>query len=254
MRRGGVWFAAAFLAPFAAHAETPSLTTTLGYEARYVFRGVQLADQSFQPSASLGVGRFSVTGWLSVPIAPGDPISRRSDEIDLVVNYSALTFKRLTIETGFTYYIYPDRDRGLFDVFREDAGGRGANSLEPYVALSLDAPLAPKLQIFHDVFFDTTTIQGSAAQSFPMGAIWGGRRLSLNLAGLVGAVIDDAGGENYRYGQASADLTLQVTKKAALYVGGRYGGSTLAGGGIFRGADARKPAAAWVGAGFIYGF
>ena len=45
---------ASAIAPAAA--EELSVSTTVGFESRYLFRGVQFAETSFQPAISLGYG------------------------------------------------------------------------------------------------------------------------------------------------------------------------------------------------------
>lgn len=236
-------------APALASAEDLSLSSTIAFESRYVFRGLQLSEESFQPAATLAWGRLTATGWFNFPIDNEDPGARRAEEIDLVLDYQAPLGHGLTLGVGATYYVYPERDRGFFDVFREDGSGLGANSFEPYLSLAIDAPLSPKVYLFHDVDFDTTTAQANLSHSVPLTD-----KASFDLSGYVGYVFDDRGGTDYLYGVASANVSMKITKTASVYAGGRFGGSDVAGGSIFDGLGLRKSAGFWAGAGLTVGF
>ncbi|MBY0421989.1 MAG: hypothetical protein K2Q06_06765 [Parvularculaceae bacterium] len=224
-------------------------TGTLGFESRYLFRGLELSQESFQPAVTFAKGGLSATAWFNFPIDNADPVARRGEELDIVLSYAAPVSETVKLEAGFTYYTYPERDRGFFDVFNEDGDGLGANSFEPYVAVAFTAPLSPKIYLFRDVFFDTTTVQGNLAHSIPLSD-----KASFDLSGQIGYVFDDAGGADYLYGHALANVTYKVTDKASVYAGGRFGGSNIAGGGVIDGPGLRKSSGLWAGAGLTFSF
>ncbi len=239
------------LLPSLSSAESVSVTGTAAFESRYVFRGLQLSEESFQPALALGYRGFTASAWFNLPIDNDNPASRVAREIDVVLDYSKAVGSGVTLGGGFTYYVYPQRDRGLFDTFQEDTNGLGSNSFEPYVSVAFAAPLSPKFTLFHDFNFDTTTLQGAAAHSIPLAD-----KTSADFSGLLGYVFDDAGGIDYLYGQATANVSYKFTDKVSGYVGGRFGGSDVAGGSLLRdaGLGTRRSSAVWFGVGLTAAF
>ncbi|MEX0645861.1 MAG: TorF family putative porin [Parvularculaceae bacterium] len=241
---------AAFAGP--AYAEGVSVTTTFAFESHYLFRGVQLADTSFQPAATIGYGGFYGTVWLNLPI--GDNLlwtTPSTREMDVIAGYSTALSDFVSVDVGVTYYYYPVAADGFFDIYEEDGDGLGANTIEPYVGVAFTAPLSPKVYLFHDVMLDTFTVQGSLTHSFPLGGA-----LSLDPSGIVGYVVDDGAGADYLYGHASLNLTYAFTEEASGYIGARFGGSDIAGGSVFDDliAGTLDPVGVWFGAGFMANF
>jgi uncharacterized protein (TIGR02001 family) len=219
--------------------ESLEVSTTVGFESRYVFRGLQFAETSVQPEITLGYRNFYLGAWFNLPV--GDdvfsiPITRfatiagtSADELDLYFGYSAPLDDLITIDLGVTYYTFPDLMSGFTDVFREDGSGLGWNTLEPYVGLSLDTVLAPSLYVYHDFFLDTTTIEGGVSHSFPLD---NDGTFSFDLGGSVGYVFDDDAGGDYLYGALSYEVSYAVSENASISAGGRYGGSDIPGGAL----------------------
>ena len=235
-----------------ASAESVSATTTFAFESRYLFRGIQLADTSFQPAVTLGYEGFYGTAWLNLPIGD-DPLwlTPSTREMDIVAGYSTALSDFVTIDVGVTYYTYPVAANGFFDIYEEDGDGLGANTIEPYVGVAFTAPLSPKVYLFHDVMLDTFTVQGTLSHSFSLGGDW-----SLDPSGIVGYVVDDGASADYLYGHASLNLTYAFTEEASGYVGVRFGGSDIAGGSVFDDLilGALDPVGVWFGAGFTANF
>jgi uncharacterized protein (TIGR02001 family) len=213
--------------------ESLEVSTTVGFESRYVFRGIQYAENSFQPEITLGYRNFYLGAWLNLPVGDdvfvGPFLITFSDELDLYFGYSAPLDDVISIDLGVTYYTYPDLMSGFTDVFREDGSGLGVNTLEPYVGLSLDTVLAPSLYVYHDFFFDTTTIEGGVSHSFPLD---NDGTFSFDLGGSAGYVFDDDAGGDYLYGVLSYEVSYAVSENASISAGGRYGGSDLPGGAL----------------------
>lgn len=211
-----------------AHAEDLSISTTLGFESRYVFRGVQFAETSVQPAVEISYGGFYGGAWFNLPIGDDDlVVTPGGEELDLYAGYSANFTETVSFDVGFTYYTFPDLASGFFDFFEEDGDGLGANTFEVFAGLSLDAPLAPSLYVYRDFNFDTFTIEGGVSHSFPLS-----ETTSFDLGGALGYVIDDDTGGDYLYGSATADLSYALSDDASLAAGVRYGGSDIAGGSI----------------------
>ncbi len=226
MKRAALFAISALAASTAASAESLSISTTVGFESRYIFRGVQFAETSIQPAINLSFGNFYLNSWFNLPIGDDDlVVTPGGEELDLAAGYSAPLNDVINYDVGVTYYTFPDLASGFFDVFEEDGDGLGANTLEPYIGLAFDVPLAPSVYLYHDFFFDTTTIQGNASYSFPLS-----EKTSFDLGGYIGYVIDDTGGTDYLYGAASAGLSYTLTDDGSIHTGVRYGGSNIAGG------------------------
>ncbi len=210
----------------AATAEGIGVSTTLAYESKYIFRGVQFAETSIQPAVELSYGNFYGGAWFNLPIGDDDlVVTPGGEELDLYVGYSAPLGETLSFDVGLTYYTFPDLASGFFDIFEEDGDGLGANTLEVFAGLSLDAPLSPSLYVYRDFMFDTFTIEGGVSHSIPLA-----EKTSFDLGGSIGYVIDDDDGGDYLYGAATADFSYALTDDASIAAGVRYGGSDIAGG------------------------
>lgn len=233
-----------------ATAEEISVDTTIGFESRYVFRGVEYAETSFQPAITLNYSNFYVGAWTNLPI--GDDDNLASSELDLFAGYGTDIAKGVSLDVGVTFYTYPDNASGFLDLYKEDKPGQpGTNTVEPYVGLSFDAPLSPSLYLYRDFMLDTFTLQGAVSHSFPMT-----EKTSFDVGGTLGYVFDDDTGGDYLYGTATAGLSYAFTDKASFSLGARYGGSDIAGGSIIKDsiAGTYKSSGFWWGLGFSSSF
>lgn len=232
-----------------AMADPLEVSTTVAFESRYLFRGYEFAETSFQPSVTLSKDGFFLTGWMNMPV--GDDDVSYGDEVDLVGGYSNSLSDIVSFDVGVTYYMFPDSTSGFGDLWKEDKGETGGNTIEPYIGLSFDIPLAPSIYLYHDIMLDTTTIQGNASYSYPLS-----EKTSFDLGGYIGYVIDDTGGTDYLYGTASANLSYAVSDAGSIYGGVRFGGSDIAGGSVIDDeiAGTTKSSGFWFGIGFSSSF
>ncbi len=236
----------------AASAQSVEVSTTVAFESRYVFRGVQFAETSIQPAINLSYGNLYLNSWFNLPIGDDDlVVTPGGEELDLIAGYSASLNDLISYDIGLTYYVFPDLASGFFDVLREDGDGLGANTLEPYLGVAFDAALAPSVYLYHDFFLDTTTVQGNVSHSFPLS-----EKASFDLGGYIGYVFDDVGGADYLYGTASADLSYTLSDSGSVYTSLRYSGSDIAGGAVFDDAilGTRQAGGFWWGVGFSADF
>jgi len=221
-----VFIVAAFVAATPASAEGLSVSTSLGFESRYVFRGVQYAETSVQPAATLTIDGFHVGAWFNLPVGDDDNVvPANGEELDLVFGYSFPLSDIVTVDVGLTYYVFPEAMSGFGDFYEEDGDGLGINTLEPYVSLAFDIPLAPTIVLYRDVMYDTFTLQGTATRSFPLSG-----KTSFDIAGMIGYVVDDSIGTDYLYGVASAGFAYKFAETSKITAGARFGGSDLSGG------------------------
>jgi len=235
-----------------AAAESLEISTTVGFESRYLFRGVQFAETSFQPAINLSYGNFYLNAWLNLPIGDDDlVVTPGGEELDIIGGYSFPLGDFVTADIGFTYYVFPDLASGFFDIYEEDGDGLGANTFEPYLGLSFALPLEPSVYVYRDLALDTTTVQGNFSHSFPLA-----EKTSFDLSGYAGYVFDDAGGTDYLYGTASANISYEVSDHGSIYAGVRYGGSDIAGGSVIDDSilGTTKSSAVWWGIGLSASF
>ena len=212
-----------------ANAGELGVSTTVAFESRYVFRGIQFAETSIQPAINLSYGNFYGGAWFNLPIGDDDlVVTPGGEELDLFAGYSVAIDDAFTLDVGVTYYTFPDLASGFFDLFEEDGDGLGANTIEAYIGVTLTGPLSPALYVYHDFNFDTTTLQGAVSHSFPIT-----EKTSFDLGGTLGYVIDDDDGGDYLYGAATADISYAISDKGSISFGGRFSGSDITGGSIF---------------------
>lgn len=204
-------FAAAlvFGAAPTASANDLSYSVSLDYVSEYVFRGVTLAGEAFQPGAEVSYGNFTAGVWASV--ASGEESIFFGDEIDFYAGYSFDVSELISADVGVTLYHYPQAG-GLFDI-----GASKAGTLEPYVSFGFDTVLAPSLSAYYDLNLDAFTLEGGVEHSIPMADKW-----SLDMSAAAGFVTIKGGGD-YQYGSASAAVSYGVNDNASIYVGGNFG-------------------------------
>ena len=230
---------AALVAPAAA--EGIAIDTSIAFESKYVFRGVQFAESSIQPGIDLSYGDFYVGSWMNLPVGDDDGVATPGgEEVDLYGGYSTSLDDTWSVDVGVTYYMFPDLASGFGDL--------NNNSLEAYIGVSADVLFGPSLYVYRDFQLDATTIQGSAGYSFPLSD-----KTSFDLGGTLGYVIDDdAGDPDFVYGAATADLSYAVSESGSVFFGGRFSGTDIPGGGIWDG-NQTGPTITTTSSGFWFG-
>lgn len=245
MKKTALWVLAFSSIVTAATAEDIGVSTTLAFESRYIFRGVQFAETSVQPAVEISFGGLYGGAWFNLPIGDDDlVVTPGGEELDLFIGYTAQLNDAVAYDVGATYYTFPDLASGFFDTFSEDGDGLGANTVEAFAGLSFQGPLSPSLYVYRDFMFDTLTIEGGVSHSFPLSA-----ETSFDLGAALGYVVDDDAGGEYLYGGVTADLSYVISEDAALSGGVRYGGSDIAGGSLIDDsiAGTRKSSGFWYG-------
>lgn len=199
---------------FAADEATIPVTTESSYAVTvdfpfvtdYVFRGVQLANESFQPSVELTYGSVYAGVWSNVPYHhehDGD----FSKEIDLYVGYTPKITDSISADIGLTYYSYPWTD----DSWDND-------SFEGFVGLNMTvANFTPAVYVYHDLTLDTTTLQTSVGYSLPLEKYG----TSLEFSAAFGAV-HVHNGEDYCYYTFGVNVPYKLTEALKLNVGFNY--------------------------------
>lgn len=91
-----------------------TVTADFPYVTNYVFRGVEYARHSVQPSVTLAKGGFSAGVWSNQPI-----IDLTADEVDFFAGYDFGLSKDWKINVGATLYWYPVSGAGHLDGCRQ---------------------------------------------------------------------------------------------------------------------------------------
>ncbi len=188
-------------------AQDLTVDTSFAYESEYVFRGVQLATESFQPTIEFGYDNAYLGLWTNQPIEDGS-----ADEIDYYAGYKFATSDLLSVDIGATVYHYPDTP--------------GDNdTLESFVGVAFDTIASPEVYAFYDYDLESFTFEASIGHTFVMSE---NSQLELGLS--IGYVsLDDATivaspTEYYYYG-ASADWVYTLSDTANLVIGIRGSGN-----------------------------
>lgn len=227
--------------------EDVSVSVSTDYVTEYVFRGVTLAGEAFQPGAEISVGNFTAGIWASVAV--GEESAFFGDEIDIYAGYAFDVSETISADVGLTLYHYPQLG-GLFDI-----GANDASTLEVYGGLSIDAPLAPSVTAYYDFNFEAFTLEGSAEYSVPVG-----EKTSFDM-GTTAGLVTVSGSGDYQYGSLSGALSYGFNDNTSVYVGINGGLSSQA---TFADTNfditnlatisAPKKSSVWFGAGISSGF
>lgn len=190
-----------------AKAQDLTINTNFAYHSEYVFRGVQLATESFQPSIDLGYDAFYLGLWTNQPIEDGS-----ANEIDYYAGYKFKANDLLSVDFGATVFHYPDT--------------AGENeTLESFVGASFDMIALPAVYVYYDYDLESFTYEASAGHSFPVdekNAIEVG--LSAGYVSLDDSVASNTPSEYYYYG-ASARWVHSFSDTANLAIGLHSGGN-----------------------------
>ena len=180
-------------------AQDLSVTTTFAWESSYVFRGDQLAEETFMPALDLSYGGAYAGIWAALPAGDDDP-----NEVDFYGGYGFAVSELVSGDVGFSYYTYPDS---------EDDFGDGA-TFEIYGGVSFDVPLEPSLYLYYDFDLESFTAEGSLGHTYAVSEV-----SDVALSGYVGQVEPDEGDGYTYYGvTVSFDYTLNDAVSASAYV------------------------------------
>lgn len=188
-----------------------SLSSDLTYASEYIFRGVQLGDNTLHPSLELTQGDFYLGMWAALPI---DQVESKgwSEEFDLYLGYTKELSDKASLDVGATYYYYPD--------------GNVDESLEAYLGMQFDVGgFTPAVYGYYDFDLEVFTLQGSVGYSIPMA----GAGTSLDLSATYGYVEPDVG-DSYNYYGASAQVPYQLNENATLTFGVHYASNDIGNG------------------------
>ena len=115
--------------------DTPTADLSVGISNAYVWRGLELNDDSIviQPSMTLGYKGFSANLWANLDTDVTSSGTKKWNETDLTLAYDT-AFDKVSLGVGYIYYALDSAD----------------DSQELYVSVSYDTMLAPTMTIYRD--------------------------------------------------------------------------------------------------------
>jgi uncharacterized protein (TIGR02001 family) len=199
-----------------------SVTTDFTYASEYVFRGVEAAGNSFQPSIEVSAGDAYVGLWTNNPVTDGE-----NNEIDVYGGYKYKLNDALSFEAVGTYYWYPEAgfDSDMF------GPGIGGQQTKDSVEVGLGATyvyqgISSSLYYYYDFTLEADTIQASVGYSVALEAIGSSVDFSV-FAGTVDGrdLSPDSGSrvfETYNYYGFDISVPYKLNDKAAITTGIHY--------------------------------
>ena len=187
---------------------TISVKTSFAYESEYVFRGVQFADSSFQPSVEISYGSFYLGTWINSPIVDVD--AQFLNEVDFYGGFGFDLGEKLSFDVGLTYYWFPEEP------------ATDAQTRELYLGAAADIPLSPEVYFFYDFDLDTFTVEGAVGYSFTLGESVDSP-LALDVGAYLAYVAPKVGPNGVYFG-GSADISYALSPHTAFSLGVRASG------------------------------
>jgi uncharacterized protein (TIGR02001 family) len=190
-------------------ASSYSITADATYATKYVFRGVQYADDAIQPSVKLTSGDFYAGIWASAPLDKGYEL-----EIDYYAGYGFKLQEGWGLDLGATVYSYP----GL------NGTGVDKATFEPYLGLNGSfGAVTSASYLYYDTTLEVMTVQQTFGYAIPVDD-----KTSVNISATLGHA-NPSGGDGYTYYGVGATVPFKVSDKATITVGAQYASHDLDG-------------------------
>ena len=194
------------LAVATSNAQEVETTVTVGTETEYVFRGIQLADDSLQAAVDFSYRDAYFGIWTNQPYRK----STFENEVDFYAGYNYRINDKLVLDAGGTFYLYPHGD--------------DEHSTEFYLGLSADTVLSPKVYAFYDIDLDAYTFEGALSKSFAIN-----EKLAFEVSTALGWVKPESENNSdrisYYYYTVGADFVYAINDTFKASFGGRLAGN-----------------------------
>lgn len=186
-----------------------SVTLDFPYTSKYIFRGVELAKDSIQPSVEVTYSDFYAGVWTNQPVT-----KNIDNEFDFYVGYKVKLNDKWNVDVGTTAYYYPE--------LNSSTGGK-RTTYESYVGINGDVKgFTPGVYVYHDLTLDTTTAQFQLGYSVPIQDTG----VTVDFTGNYGRVFVQHG-RNYNYWSVAANVPFKLNDKATVYGGITYTNSDI---------------------------
>ena len=187
----------AFATTTTANAQDLYITSTVGYESNYVFRGAELADDIFHGEIELSFLEFYAGLWAAQPLQ-GD----QNNEVDFYAGYGFAASDLVIVDLGGTVYHYPEASTDEEDT-----------TYELKIGAVFDLMLTPAAYLFYDFELDIATFETSAGHSVTLSDT-----TYLDFGAYIGHIEPDAGNSQYYLG-ATADISHSFSETASGAIG-----------------------------------
>jgi uncharacterized protein (TIGR02001 family) len=188
-----------------------SVTLDFPYTTKYVFRGVELAKGSFQPSIEATSGPFKLGLWTNQPVTDNS-----DNEIDFYAGYSTALPGGWNLDAGGTMYYYPELNHST---------GANDTTFEPYVGLTRSINgFSPGVYVYYDLTRETLTTEGQLGYSIPLEAVGASLDFSANLGR-----VDPKSGGDYTYYSLGASVPFKLSAHGTFTVGVNYAHNNISG-------------------------
>jgi uncharacterized protein (TIGR02001 family) len=158
------------------------------YVSAYVFRGIELAGASFQPSVEASYGDFYAGVWYSDDFA-GEVAS----EADLYAGCTLAVDETLSADFGVTRYLYERQD---------------GDATELFAGLKSSLLLSPSLYAYYDLDNQSTSVVAGIGHSVALPKLG----LSVDLSASGGFVQQTNGDDDYLYWGVGAAVPYKFTE------------------------------------------
>jgi uncharacterized protein (TIGR02001 family) len=188
------------LSASAAEGQSNPLAVSLDatYVSTYVFRGLETAGASIQPSLEANYRDFYAGVWYSDDFA-----GQVASETDLYAGYNFALTEIFSADVGLTRYLY-ERQNG--------------DSTEAFVGVQANVLLSPSFYSYYDLDNESTTYIASIGHSVPVAKLG----LQVDLSALVGYVQRTHGSADYTYWGVGASIPYQLSENAKLTAAVNY--------------------------------
>jgi uncharacterized protein (TIGR02001 family) len=203
MKKVTALVAASVAAASVANAQDVSVSATFEWQSDYVFRGVQLAEETFMPGVDVAFGDFYTGIWAALPV---DEKNGSGTEVDFYAGYGVAVSDLVSLDIGATYYVYPSAANA-------ESFGLDPNTLEFYAGLAFDVAVSPSVYVFYDIELELWTIEANFGHTFEVSEAAG-----FDVSGHIGYWDADGGGSQM-YGGLGAAYVYSFTDSASVSVG-----------------------------------
>lgn len=181
-----------------------AVTLDVTYVNKYVFRGLELADNSIQPSVEASYGDFYAGIWHSSEINASSGLT----ETDFYAGYNLAINETFAADVGVTRYTYNGSGTSQF------------NSTEVYAGLKADLfELSPSVYYYHDFDNEVSSYIASIGHSIAISQVG----VSLDLSATYGWIqIPGGNGSDYSYWGVGVALPYSLSETATLTAAVNY--------------------------------
>ncbi len=190
-----------------------SVTSDITFASEYVYRGLERADQSFQPSIEVASGDFYAGLWTNLPI------DGLQSELQYYAGLAVAVpdFPELVLDVGFTVYHWPNAGvnrshEAFLGTKVSDFGVEGVSA---------------SLYYFYDFDVRSHVVEGSVGYSFPLEEF--GLAASLDVSATYGLQSGSSMknramrvSENYHYYGVSGEIPYHLTANSTVTAGVHY--------------------------------